>query len=448
MSYRDVLLINPPLGITSDIYEHIGLGYIAACLRKRNINVEIINIPEQGWTVSRAVKEVKNIPCRVIGVSIPFQESAKRAFNFITGLKKAGVDAHISIGGIFPTYAYEEIINMFPAVDSVVLGEGEETFAELAEKIISGHDWHDIKGLAYLENNTIIRNDFRPLIEDLDSIPFPARDTLPESLKRVNAATMTTSRGCYGRCSFCSVTPFFSSFGPKYRVRSSQNVMDELDILYHEYDVRNIAFNDAIFIGGKGSGYNRAREIAEEILKRNMDLHFYIHCRPNDVDEELFGLLREAGLRKVFLGVESGSQTMLDRFQKDITVEENLRALETLSKFDIFVALGMITFDDRITFTELNENLMFLQQAKKIMPKNRLNFNVLGKLLPLAGTEVERYMKETRRYRGNSIKYTYSIDDRKINLLYNTANTLANIFWKVKRALNMTIDYDRVWMKS
>lgn len=448
MSYRDVLLINPPLGITSDIYEHIGLGYIAACLRKRNINVEIINIPEQGWTASQAVKEVKNIPCRVIGVSIPFQEGAKLAFNFITDLKKAGVDAHISIGGIFPTYAYEEILNMFPAVDSVVLGEGEETFAELAEKIIAGDDWRDIKGLAYLENNTIIRNDFRPLIADLDSIPFPARDTLLESLKRVNAASMTTSRGCYGRCSFCSVTPFFSSLGPKYRARTSKNVMDELDILYHEYGVRNINFNDAIFISGKGIGYNRVREIAEEILERKMDLHFYIHCRPNDVDEELFGLLREAGLRKVFLGVESGSQTMLDRFQKDITVEENLRALEILSKFDIFVALGMITFDDRTTFTELNENLMFLQQAKKIIPDHRLNFNVLAKMLPLAGTDVERHMKETRKYRGNSIKYGYSIDDPKINLLYNTANTLANIFWKAKRALNMTIDYDRVWMKS
>ncbi|MFA5880723.1 MAG: hypothetical protein WC834_00890 [Eubacteriales bacterium] len=108
----------------------------------------------------------------------------------------------------------------------------------------------------------------------------------------------------------------------------------------------------------------------------------------------------------------------------------------------------MITFDERITFPELNENLMFLQQAKKIIPDHRLNFNVLAKMLPLAGTEVERYMKETRKYRGNSIKYGYSIDDPKINLLYNTANTLGNLFWKVKRALNMTIDYDRVWMKS
>ena len=445
MERYDVLLVNPPLSSVYESYEHLGLGYIAAYLRKADIKVKILNLSR--WRVSQAVKEVRKYTSRVIGVSIPFQEGARRAFSFIVALRKAGITCHISIGGVYPTFACDELTIMFPEVDSVVLGEGEETFLELAQRVVGGSDWRDTNGIGYRHEGYLIRNNPRPLIRDVDSLPFPARDTLSELPGQKNLATMVTSRGCYGRCSFCSVEPFYSAFGPKLRMRSSSSVLEEISLLYNQYSVRNISFNDAIFIGGKGKGFVRAGEIAEGIIKRNMDLRFSIECRANDVDTGLFALLKQAGLSKVFIGIESGSQAVLDRFCKDTTVEENLKAMEILSELDLVTAMGFITFDDRITFTELNENLLFIRKAREIFPQNRLNFNVLGKLLPLAGTEAERHMKETGKYRGNSLKFDYDFDDKRINMLYKTIKSGADFFWKVKRALGMTIDYEQEWMK-
>lgn len=439
MEYHDVLLVNPP-SKKKEVYEHLGLGYLAACLRKQNIKVKILNMPHR--TIPDALKETKKHNCRVLGVSIPFQQSANYAVQLISQLKKDGFDAHVTIGGIYPTFAYEEIMNMYPAIDTAVLGEGEETFVELVKAVINGKDLRKVSGIAYRDNNEIVATETRPMIRDLDTIPFPERDILPEVLVKTNFAPMLTSRGCYGRCSFCSVVPFFLKFGPKYRMRSSKNVIEELEILYNKFNVRNVEFNDANFIGGKGRGLQRAGEIAEEILKRNMDLRFSIQCRPDDVNEEMFAVLKKAGLSKIFLGIESGSQSQLDRFRKDVTVEENLKALEVLGKLDLIVFMGFITLDQETTLQEVSDNMAFIRKADKIMPKKRLYYDLAAKLVPLAGTEAERKMKESGKYIGHSLRFTYKMDNPRLNGIYKSL-VLSDTFRRIEREAR---NYDRDWM--
>lgn len=166
-----------------------------------------------------------------------------------TKVRAAGVKAHISVGGIYPTFAYDVILDRCSSIDSVVLGEGEETFLNLAEKIVNGESWEETTGIAYRKEGTVKKNDYRPLIKDLDSIPFPTQD--PKVLKQLKYASMITSRGCYGRCTFCGVVPFFSTFGPKYRIRSSKNVLAEIEYLYNNFGVRNYMYHDAIFLGSR-----------------------------------------------------------------------------------------------------------------------------------------------------------------------------------------------------
>lgn len=441
---EDVLLINPPAkGV--EIYEHLGLGYITACLRKNNIRVRIIDIHLNGWSISKAIQEVRKYPCKLIGISIPFQDFARQALNFATKLKKAGVNAHLSIGGIYPTFAYPEILEKFPAIDSVVLGEGEETFVELAQRILANDEWRDIKGIAYRRNGAVIKNEIRPSIKDLDEIPFPARDMLPRVLQKVKYASMITSRGCYGRCTFCSVVPFFSQFGPRFRVRSPENVVDEIEYLYKKYKVRNIMFHDANFIGNQ----RRAAAIAEEIIKRNLRLHYSIECRADNVNRELFRLLKASGLRRVFLGVESGSQAVLDRLQKDIDVDDNINALKILSELEIYVSMGFIMFDDRTTLEEFKDNIIFIQKAKEIMPPGKLdNVYIASKLLPLSGTEFERYLMEAKKYKGDSLNWHYRLDDPKVNLLYNALKILSCVTGKVHRILNIKPEGESKWLES
>lgn len=442
MSYHDVLLINPP-SRQREFYEHLGLGYLAACLRKQNIDVKILNMPH--WMAPRALQEVKKYSCKLVGVSIPFQRSALQAFSFISRLKREGFEtAHVAVGGIYPSFAYEEILNQFPVVDSVVIGEGEETIVELAEAIIRNSNWKKIRGIAFRGQENIVTTELRPLIEDLDTVPFPERDALPEVLEKLEHAPVLSSRGCYGRCTFCSVVPFFKKFGTPLRMRSSANVVEELEFLYNKYRVRNVDFNDANFIGGKGRGFRRAREIAELMLSKNMGLKFGIQCRPNEIDLELFTILKRAGLSKVFVGIESGSQAMLDRFQKDVTVEENLKALETLGKLDLITYMGFITFDDRTTMQEYSENMAFIEQAKKLMPQNALFYDLGTKLLPLSGTDAEKNMKDRGILTGNSLKLDYKMDDPQMNLFYS-AIKIKEDFSRIGRRLRET---DKEWTKE
>lgn len=447
MKSYDVLLINPPTNIIKDKYEQLGIGYLAAVLRKENIDVKIIDVPIMDMSTKNVLNIIKYTDPKIIGITIPFQDSAKEAFDFINEIRKEDFNGHISVGGIYPTFSYEEIMTLYPSIDSIVIGEGEVTFLELVKKILDMKDWRDTKGIAYNKNGKIIRNDDRPLIEDLDSIPFTARDTLPMVLERSGVSSILSSRGCYGRCSFCSVGPFFSQFGAKYRLRSCENVLDEIDMLYYKYNVKNLFFNDAEFIGGKGKGYERAYNLSENIIKKKYDLRFSIQCRVNDVDEELFTVLKKAGLRRVFLGVESGSQSILDRFNKDVTVGDNIKALKILNKLGLYISMGFIMFDPEINFKELSENIEFIRNAKALIPKKRFDYYPLSRLLPLAGTLCEKRMKETNRYKGNSLKYDYTFDDPSINILYKTSKSLFATFGNIGKIMRRNTDIDKEWMK-
>lgn len=453
MTSCDVLLVNPPCSKLGDGLEHIGLGYLASSLRRQHISVRVIDLPVERWPLRKALQQLSQIDCSLIGVSLPYQETAKEALDFICDMRNSGITTHITVGGIYPTFGYEEIMELYPAVDSVVLGEGEETIVDVAKALAAGRSLDGILGVAYRRGCSIVTNKDRPSVSDLDGLPFPDRDTLEAVYRRYGFASMLTSRGCYGRCTFCSVDAFYSRFGPKFRLRSSQNVLEELELLYDRHSVRNVMFSDANFICGKGIGASRAAEIAEGILEKQWDLEFRIQCRVDDVDEHLFALMRRAGLTRVYLGVESGSQTMLERFRKGVTVEDNYRAIEILNKLGIFISMGFIMFDDRTDMRELNENIAFVKRVKSMVPKQRLGkVYPLTKLIPLAGTEVERYMKQHNKYKGNSLRFSYKFDDPVIDVLYNTMSSGASLFWSFRKLFSnddeTTKDWVRGWRQS
>lgn len=446
MKCYDVVLISPPWTKLEEGFENLGLGYISSSLRKNNIKDLIINAPLLGWNESKVLHELIDIECKLIGVSIPFQDAAPEILNLIAKIKKQKPSIHITVGGIYPTFAYEELLHSCSAIDTIVIGEGEETSVELATALINGDSFTNIKGLAYKNGQTVVKTETRPSVENLDVLPFPSRDTLQTFLSNYNHAPMITSRGCYARCSFCSVVSYYSGLGKSYRMRSAENVLDEIEYLYHNYGVRNIVFNDANFIGGSINSKERSRKIANEIIKRNLNIKFSIQCRVNDIDEELFTLLKQAGLIRVFLGIESGSQPVLDRFKKDITVDDNLNAIKILSLLDIYVVMGFIMFDDRTNITELNDNIMFLNNVKKILKKDKMSpVYPASKLLPLSGTEFESHLKKDNNYYGNSLKYSYKFKDPFIKVLFTLISTTSRISSFTKSLSSKKPESNMLW---
>jgi Fe-S oxidoreductase len=451
MEKIDVLLINPYWHMLTEGIEHMGFAYMASMLRKKNLSTVIIDAPVNEWNNEQTIEEVKKYNPDIIGVSIPFQDGAADAFDLIKKLRSI-YTGHISVGGIYPTFEYQPILKEFSEIDSIVLGEGEETFPELAEAVKNNTSLESVDGIAFRSGDSIIKTKIRPLIEDLDSLPFPERDTLPTVLKNFNFASMVTSRGCYGRCSFCSVDGFYASYGPKYRYRNAKSVVDEMEMLYKNYGVHNFMINDANFIGGIGIGRDRAYEIARDIIDRGMKIEFRIQCRANDVDKDLFKVLKDAGLTRVYIGIESGSQPQLDRYQKDITVEQNWKAMAILNDLDLFVKIGFIMFDKNATLDDLLNNISFIKKLQKLFKKENLGYIYpISRLIPLSGSKFKDELEKEGSLQGDYKNYTYEFKDKKVKTFYKLMQKSSSTIWGIKSKFKSedvdTRDWTRGWKK-
>jgi radical SAM superfamily enzyme YgiQ (UPF0313 family) len=429
----DVLLINPPLKMENPT-EHLGLGYLAAMLRaKGSYNVEIIDAPLNGLNLSQTVKEIAKRQFKVLGISIPYQQWALVPLKMANMLRSRGLEAHITVGGFFPSFAYENLLEQFPSIDSVIRGEGEETFLDLVTALVQGDDWRRVKGIAYREGDEIMCNPTRPLIRDLDSLPFPERDTLPLALRRCGYAGLLSSRGCYARCTFCSVVSFYGiGAGPKYRARSPQNVVNEIMQLQKEFGVTKFFFHDANFIGPGRAGKDRAWRLAHEMISRGLKINFSIQCRADDVEEDLFSYLKEAGLRRVFIGIESGVQEVLDRLKKGVTIAENLEALGILKRLGLNMAIGFIMFDPDTKLEDIMDNIAFLKEAGVFRSK-QATVDLLNHLQIFAGTPIEETLLKQGRLRGTYLHYEYDMVDPVAAMVCTVARRLAGFKMALKR---------------
>ncbi len=220
-------------------------------------------------------------------------------------------------------------------------------------------------------------------------------------------------------------------------------MVDELEMLIKEYQVENVVFCDGNFTISR----ERAARIAEEIIRRKLKIRYAIESRVTEVEEDLFKLLKESGLKRVLLGIESGSQTMLDRFNKGTTVEENIKALEILSKLDIYVSPGFIMLDDRTTLEELQENISFVRLAREIMGNKIRPFDITTKMYPLAGTEFESYLRENGKYRGDIFRPSYKIDNLSVRFIHHLLNLSSRVLFPLRGLLTKE-DWDSQWMRE
>jgi radical SAM superfamily enzyme YgiQ (UPF0313 family) len=345
-------------------------GYIASVLKSKNLDVEVVDANLYRWSFYKTVQELKKKKIKLLGIHLVYiWDNTEDVFEVIKELRRNGVNAHINLYGHFPTFAFEEILSNYSFVDSITIGEPEYTFLELAEAVINNKDssaLFSINGLAFNSFSSetgIIKNKPREPISSIDNLPFPYRHCFEIFKGRGIATYVLASRGCYGKCTFCYLNQFYAEES-LWRGRSPGNVMDEICHLYREYGERYFYFADANFFGPGRKGKERADKLARMIIEQDMKINFGIECRVNDVEEKLFGLLVKAGLRDVFLGVESGSQNSLDRFRKNTTVEQNKKAINILRRYNIEPNYGFIIFDPDSTLEEVRENFEFLREMK------------------------------------------------------------------------------------
>ena len=351
----DIILVNPAAPRADHITEHLGIASLKAFVAARGMEADTLDMSIEGLSVEETVSHILNIEPRMVGVSL-LDDSKKNGFAIIRQLKERGYRGKIVVGGYFPTFASKEILRDFPQVDYVVRGEGEITLLELMESVLrsGGNGLEDIKGLSYRRGKEILENPSRPLIEDLDILPPLDRKYADKILDAKQHLRIYGTRGCWGSCSFCDIIGMYgTSKGKRWRRRSAEKLVDEIADLKQKYNTNYFIFNDDQFLIRGKHAYEIVDEFATELERRKLNIQFELMCRADTVQPKVMRRLKEVGLKRIFLGLESFDEKQLKRFNKKITVRQNIKALAILHNMKIDVIASVILADAYTTLWDL-----------------------------------------------------------------------------------------------
>lgn len=378
-----IVLLEHPRPRTPERYESVVntplsaclmTGYIASTLMSRHLDVEIVDANLYEWSFNKTIQELEKKSFKLLGVHLVYLwEHTGDILETLLSLKNKVPDIHINLYGHFPTFAFRDLLTENPFVDSITIGEPEGTFLELADAIVHNKDnsaLYTIDGLAFIASNTavragVVRNKPRKPVSGLDNLPFPYRNDFELKKEKGISTYILASRGCYGKCTFCYLDNFYGDES-YWRGRSPGNIFNEISDIYKNLGERYFYFADANFFGPGRKGKERACKLADLLVDNRIKITFGIECRVNDVDEKTIGVLVKAGLKDVFLGVESGSQRSLTRFRKFTTVEENKNAVTILRKYGIEPNYGFIMFEPDSTLSDVRENFEFLKEMRML----------------------------------------------------------------------------------
>ena len=384
MFATDVSLINVASeGDSFDMADFpYGLALMTGYLRGQGFDCLLLQY--HTWKEEDHLQPILDNPSYLYGFQVNF-ENYPQIQKLVKIIKEHNPQGKIVYGGPFVVSLYKELLKNDTNLDAVVLGEGEYTVADLITKLKEGDpDWRLIPGLAWLGDGRkskigeIVTNPHRQAIQDMNEMPFAARDGILEGSydfegKYVQQVRITTSRGCTSNCSFCAVNVNSKwQRAKRWRGRSHVDVVDEIQELVEKYNVRLINLQDSAFDDPGTLGAKRTRLFCEEILKRGLEVsmkaYFRAHSIKDDPDSiELYKLYKEAGIDVLILGTEAGSDYELELYQKDANLADNFRSFRVLDDLDLFyVHNGFIMFGPYSTMESLRLNIRFLMEIERL----------------------------------------------------------------------------------
>jgi anaerobic magnesium-protoporphyrin IX monomethyl ester cyclase len=390
--------------------ENLGMRSIAAYLEREQIRVGIEPLPASSR--EQVLARILRDNPKLVGFSLIFQRMLPDFAGLIAHLRDHGVTAHFTAGGHFPSFEPAAILDTIPGLDSVVRHEGEETALDLYRALDRPESWAQIKGLAYRSHGRVELTPPRPLIADLDTLPYPVRRASPATHRGLGVCSLAASRGCYYNCSFCSIQQFYQDApGPKRRARSAANVVGEMEALYQR-GIRIFVFqDDDLYMRGPYCRWVEellrelhARSLADRVLWR-------ISCRIDDLVPDLLIKMKAAGLGSVYLGIESGADQGLRTFNKHYGVADVRRAVQLLRGLDLPFEFGFMICDPDSTMTSIRENIEFLKWIGR-EGDCLVNF---CKMAAYAGTPIAARLRNEQRLHGTLGSPDYDFLDPRLS---------------------------------
>ena len=394
---NSIVFVSPPLS-TKERYgvktrgggqtPPLGLANLAAMTRKHGVKTAIIDAAALMLDEEEVAREILKQEFTYVGftaVTISVGHAAR-----VAGIiKNTNKSITTIIGGPHLTAVPHETMNRYPEFDIGVIGEGDYTIVDLLEALENGKDLSLIRGLIIRANSGLCVTSPRERIRNLDDLPMPAWDLLPNlakyycppvhTLKRIPAGLLIASRGCPGRCTFCANIVF----GKVMRAYSAEYTFEMIKDLYYTYGIREIQLRDDNFTAYR----KRMIELCEILKREKLDLVWTCAGRVDMVDPILLRTMKEAGCWQIWYGIESGAQAILDKIKKNTTIEQIEKAVRITKEAGIspcgFFILGHPT-----------ETRKSLEATINLSIKLHLDEAHFGFMTPLPGAEIYHHTEE------------------------------------------------------
>lgn len=384
-------------------WQPLGTLYVGASMLKAGHDVEFLN----GAYLSHS-----ELMDRIRQIQPEFAGLYSTTFGFPKAIKTAkalkAIDSNIftCVGGPYPIAVKSRCLEgEGQSFDAVVTSEAESAIVELLDRLEKGESLVGLAGVDVRQNEQIICNPPRPLLEDLDSLPFPARDLLgdkayyippPGQYKRKPVTILITSRGCDRRCIFCSQIDKDRKYGIRgVRFRSVRNVLEEIELCLDQ-GYREIKFIDDSF----AADYKRAMEICQEIKRRKLDFTWFASASINQVDKPLLQAMKDAGCWALLFGVDSGVQKTLNSLRKATTLDMIRRDVKWAKEVGIRVSTPFIFGAPGETFADGLKTIDFAVE----LDADFANFH---SLTPFAGTPLHDNLEKFGTVSENLSNRTY-----------------------------------------
>jgi anaerobic magnesium-protoporphyrin IX monomethyl ester cyclase len=369
----------------------LGMLWVGGELLRAGYGVEFVDQQVDTREPAQVAADMRP-PLALIGGT---SHSRFASFDIASQIKEASPDTTVVYGGPHATFTADDTLQNIPAITIIVHGEGEESCRELADWAEAGgrlEDLRKINGISYRDNGAIVHTPPRAPIRDLDALGAPARALVPmtrydmkmDYLDGVPGASIMTARGCPIGCTFCSAS---AMFGASYRARSLAAVADEVEDLVANYGARGIKIFDSTFTLSR----RHVEGFCDELTRRGLVVPWECEIRVDNVDEELLAKMREAGCYYVDVGVEAGSQRVLDYcVRKKITLEAAENVLRWSQELGILTKVFFTLGHPGETYEEAKETNRFIRRNRKYIRISAYHAGV--KIYP--GTYVEQYARE------------------------------------------------------
>ncbi|MDR4504194.1 MAG: B12-binding domain-containing radical SAM protein [Candidatus Scalindua sp.] len=347
----------------TNILHPYSLAIISGFLKYHKKDVTLFDAAVYRLEQDAILEYVKELNPQILGLSIMSQHLFY-TIQFLKEIKTLMPEIVVVVGGPHVCADYDNLMGNNKEIDIAVIGEGEQTMLEIIESIQGGNSLDTIKGIAHRVRGETKITSVREYIANLDLLPFADWGSLPMEkysdaiTVKKNYGGIMASRGCPYACTFCGAR---TALGVKARMRSPGNILEEINLLYNKFHVRQILFHDSTF----NLDNLWLSEICEGILEMNKHLIWGCNVRTERLDREVLKLMKRSGCIRAFVGVESADNRVLKRMKKGTTIEKIEKGIRLLEEVGITTDCGFILGMPGETEDSIKNTIEFAKRIKK-----------------------------------------------------------------------------------